>query len=142
MVAMRMMQPAVHQIVDMIAVRNGLVTASRTMNVTVLMSRMTKLRRAFVGIVGADFDHMLLNDIATLMMQMAVVQVVDMIAVSDRDMAARGAVLVRVISVNVLRHLLSFPSLKLMGSAQGQWVSQACSIALSTRLRTCLSASE
>lgn len=88
MIAMRMMKPAVHEVIDVIAVRNGLMPAVGTMNMAGVVAHMTKLRRATVGIFGADVDGVLLNGVAGLMVQMAVMQVVDMIAVFDPDVAA------------------------------------------------------
>lgn len=88
MITMRMMKPAVHEIVDVIAVGNGLMSAIGTMNMAGVVAHMTKLRRAAVGILGADVDGVLLDGVAGLVVQMAVMQVVDMIAVFDPDVAA------------------------------------------------------
>ena len=88
MITMRMMKPAVHEIVDVIAVGNGLMSAVGAMNMAGVVARMTEFRRATVGILGADVDGVLLDGVAGLVVQMAVMQVVDMIAVFDPDVAA------------------------------------------------------
>lgn len=88
MITMRMMKPAIHEVIDVIAVWNGLMPAVGTMNMAGVVAHMTKLRRATIGILSADVDGVLLNGVAGLMVQMAVMQIVDMIAVFDRDVAA------------------------------------------------------
>lgn len=82
------MQPAVHEVIDVIAVRNGLMPAVGTMNMAGVVAHMTKLRRATVGILSADIDGMFFDSVAGLMVQMAVMQVIDVVAVFYRDMAA------------------------------------------------------
>jgi hypothetical protein len=47
---------------------------------------------------------MLFDDAALLMVQMTVVEIVDVVAMLDGHVAAAGAVLVRMISVDMLRH--------------------------------------
>lgn len=88
MIAMRMVKPAVHKVVDVIAMRNGLVPAVGTVNMAGVVAHVTEFRRATVGILSAYLNGVLFNGAAGLMVQMAVVQVIDMIAVFDRDMAA------------------------------------------------------
>ncbi len=88
MIAMRMVKPAVHEVIDVIAMRYGLVPAVGTMNMVDVMAQVTEFRRATVGILSADLNGVLFNGVAGLMVQMAVVQVIDVIAVFDRDMAA------------------------------------------------------
>jgi hypothetical protein len=88
MITMRMMKPTVHKVIDVIAMRNGLVPAAGTMNMVAVVAHMTKFRGATVRILSAYVDGVLFNGVARLMMQMTVMQVIDMIAVFDRDMAA------------------------------------------------------
>jgi hypothetical protein len=88
MIAMRMMKPTVHKVIDVIAMRNGLMPAAGTMNMAGVVVHMTKFWGATVGILSAYVDSVLFNGAARLMVQMAVMQVIDMIAVFNRDMAA------------------------------------------------------
>jgi hypothetical protein len=96
MVTVGMMQVTVDQIVDVIAVRNGLVATSGTVHVARLMSHALVLRRAAVGIARRNLEHVLVNVIAVRVMQMPVVKVVRVIAVSNGGMAAVRAMLMRV----------------------------------------------
>ncbi|WP_425904845.1 hypothetical protein [Nitrobacter sp. TKz-YC02] len=82
------MKPAVHEVIDVIAMRNGLMSAVGAVDMAGVVARMTKFWGATVGILGVDVDGVLFNDVARLMVQMTVMQVIDMIAMFDRDMAA------------------------------------------------------
>jgi len=88
MITMRMMQPAIHEVVNMIAMWDGVMSAVWAMNMARLMPCVTKLRGATVRIRRAYIDGMLFDEIARLVVQMPVMQVVDMIAVFDCNMAA------------------------------------------------------
>ncbi|MBV8111233.1 MAG: hypothetical protein JO012_15860 [Hyphomicrobiales bacterium] len=56
MIAMGMMQPSTHQVVDVVAMGNDLVPAGRPMLV-----RAAGLRRALHGIGGVDRDSVLID---------------------------------------------------------------------------------
>jgi hypothetical protein len=99
MIAVRVMQVTIHQIIGVIAVRHRLVPASRPMHVPRRMSGTPMLRRAAVGIARRDLDHVLVDVIAVGMMQVTVVKIVHMVAVPNGLMAAIGTVLVRVIGM-------------------------------------------
>jgi hypothetical protein len=88
MITMRMMKPAVHEVIDVIAMRNGLMSAVGAVDMAGVVVRMTKFWGATVGILSVDVNGVLFNDVARLMVQMTVMQVIDMIAMLDRDMAA------------------------------------------------------
>jgi len=97
MIAMRMMKMAIDQVVDMVAVRNSFVSASGTVDVACFMP--AAVRRALIGIFCANFDPVLVDMVAMRVMQMAVVQIVDVIAVPDRGVPAVRSVLVIVMCV-------------------------------------------
>jgi hypothetical protein len=92
MAIMRVMQVIADEIVDVVSVGHGFMTAARPVDVIRSMSATMMVGRAARGIVGADFQHVLIHMIAVHMMQMAIVQIVDMIAVSHSRMAAARAV--------------------------------------------------
>jgi hypothetical protein len=86
-------KPALDEVVDVIAVRNGLVSAP----VAVSVRRIAADRGGVIGRMGLiDCDHVLVDVLVVGVMQVAVVQVVDVIVVPDGGMAATGPVLVRV----------------------------------------------
>jgi hypothetical protein len=106
MIPMRMMQTPTHEIVDVIAVRDRLMTTSLAMGMIAVPAAR---RRVTVGVLGVDLHHVLVDMIVVRMMKMAVVEIVDMVAMLDRDMAAIGPVNVRMLRMNrVISHSQDF----------------------------------
>ena len=99
MVAMRMMQVAVDEVADVIAVRHGFMPAVRAMLVILCVSGTGMLRRAAVRVRGRNLDHVLIDVAVVHMVQVAVMQIVDMARVLDGRMTAAGTVDVGVIGV-------------------------------------------
>jgi hypothetical protein len=97
MIAVRMVQVPVHQIVDMVAVRDRLVSAAGAMLMGALY-----IRRAAGGIGRVDSDDMLVDVIAMHVVQMAVMQVVDVPFMADSDVTAAWAVLMGVVRMVLL----------------------------------------
>ena len=134
MITVRVVQVAIDEVVDVIAVRYCLVAATRAVHVirlvTAAVVRPTPLR-----IRIAYRDSMLVVVILVGAMQVAVVQVADVIAVLNGGVTAIGSVLMVVVSVLLAAHE-SAPVRML------RWVGSAWSITLLIRSRTWLSASE
>jgi hypothetical protein len=99
-VAVRVVQVALHQVVDVVAVRHRLVAAPWPMLVVGVVPLAAVAGRAAVGIGGGNLDHVLVDMVAVRMMQVAVMQVVDMIAMADGGMPAAGTVNVGVVAVD------------------------------------------
>ena len=99
MVAMRMMQVSIDQIIDVIAMRHGFVSAARPMHVSGVMPRAAVLRRAGIGIGRGHLDHMLVDMIAMGMMQMAVMEVVHVTAMLHGRVPATGAMDMRMVGM-------------------------------------------
>jgi hypothetical protein len=70
--AVRMVQVAVDEIVDVIPMRHRFMTASRSVNVTRVVA--AAARRALVRIFGAHVEPVLVYMIAVRMMQMTVIR--------------------------------------------------------------------
>ena len=96
-VAVRVMQVAVNEVVDVVAVRYWFMATTRAVNVAGFMAFAVVIRRASVRVGGADFDDVLVHMIAVRVMQVAVMQVINVIAVFDRGMTAERAVLMLVV---------------------------------------------
>ena len=96
-IAVWMMQVSVNQVINVIAMRNGSVTAIGTMNVLPVVAFRTE--RAFVGIRGADGDGVFVHMVAVRMMQMAVVKIIHVPIVHDGDVSAIFAMDMRMIGV-------------------------------------------
>jgi hypothetical protein len=96
-IAVRMVQVAVDEIVDVIPMRHRFMAAPRSVNVARLVA--AAARRALVRIFGAHFEPVLVYMIAVRMMQMPVMQIINMIVVLDGSMSAVRAMLMVVVSV-------------------------------------------
>lgn len=88
MIAVLMMQAAVHNVINMVAVRHCLVSATFAVNMIAALMGMV----AGIGIGFVYIQHVFVIMAVVLVVQMAVVQIVHMIAVFDGRMAATGAV--------------------------------------------------
>jgi hypothetical protein len=91
-VAVRVVQVAVDQVVDVVAVRHRFVAAAGSMHMTGLVATAPVARCAGGRVGGADLDHMFIDMAFVQVVQVAVVQVVDMVTVAYRDMATARAV--------------------------------------------------
>ncbi|KWF36867.1 hypothetical protein WL88_01400 [Burkholderia diffusa] len=96
-VAMRVMKAAVDQIIDVIAVRYSLVPATRAVHMTRLM--VTAVRRTFVRIFRADLDLMFVDMIAVRMVQVAIMEIVYVVAMLDCGVTAVRAMLMVMVSM-------------------------------------------
>jgi hypothetical protein len=104
-IAARVMQDSVDQIVDMVAVGYGLVAAAGPVPVSGAAAGRGRVDAAF-GVGGADLQPVLvvMSDLTVdymRMMQMAVMEIVHMTCVLDRGVAAVSVVLVIVVGMAV-----------------------------------------
>jgi hypothetical protein len=90
--AMGMVQVAVDQIIDMIPMRNGFVTAPRPVDVVLEVSPDFAIPRAFGRVFGIHFDHVLLDAIPLLVFQMTGLEIIRVPVVLNGDVAAAGPV--------------------------------------------------
>lgn len=93
-IAMRVMQPTVNEIVDVISVRHLLVTAPGAVLMTGVMSRGRLPRRAIRRMPVIDRDPVLVDVTLVGVVQVPVVQVVGMPVVPDRHVPAVAAMFV------------------------------------------------
>ena len=97
-IAVRMVQPAVHKIVDVVTMRHRLVSAARAVLVGAV-----RFRRAVHRVCRGDLDDMLVDMIIVHMVKMTIVQIIDMAVMTYRSMSAVRAVNVSVIGMMLLR---------------------------------------
>jgi exodeoxyribonuclease V alpha subunit len=102
--AVRVVQMPVHQVVDVIAVRDRLMAAARTVLVVTGMAAAVMGRSALGRVGCGDAQAMLLNPLGAHVVQVAVVQVVDVPVVPDGGMAAIGSVLVIMLGMMGIGH--------------------------------------
>lgn len=101
MVAVRMVQVAIDQVIDVIAVRNGLVPAIGTVNVSRRV-RLAGMLDAAVRILRGNIQRVFLNRaVRRMMVHVSIVQVIDVIAVLHGRMAAVRTMLMVVLLVSV-----------------------------------------
>jgi len=95
MIAVWVVQPPIHDIVDVAAVGNGFMTAARPVRVAFA----TDIRRALRGIGPAYTEHVFIDVIAMHVMQVPIVKVIDVTIMANCRVSAVRAVLVVMISV-------------------------------------------
>jgi hypothetical protein len=100
--AVLMVQVAVHQVVDVTRVRNGLVPAVVAVLMLGLVTPAAMVGRAAIRMRVVDLEHVLVDVIAVRMVQVAVVHVIDVVAVCDSGVPATGAVLMCVIGMGAM----------------------------------------
>lgn len=98
----RVMQVAIDEVVHVIAMRHLFVAAARAMAVTVRVRAAIVRGRALVGIVRVHRHDVLVHVIAVLVMQVAVVQVVDVALVLHTRVSAVGTMNVVVLFVGLV----------------------------------------
>ena len=104
MVAVRVMQMTVNEIVDVIPVRNRFVSTAGSMNVVWIVPAAGMSRSAGFGVRVTDWHRVLFDFSAlALVMKVAIVKIIDVPIVLDGRVAAASSMLMIVVLVNV-RH--------------------------------------
>lgn len=102
MAAVRMMQMPCDEVIHMVAVRDRFVPAIRAVWVVSCMCCTRVLRGACGWISGTYRQHVFIHVIAVRLVQVAIVQIVHVVAVLDARVAASGSVTVRMSFVNLM----------------------------------------
>ena len=98
-VSMRMMEVAADAVVDVVAVRDRLVAAAGAVDMAGLMTPAAMVRRAAVGVVSGDVDHVIVDMILMRVVEVTIVQIVDVAAVAHGRVAATRTMPVSVVGV-------------------------------------------
>jgi hypothetical protein len=96
-IAVWMVQVAVHEIVDVIPMRHRFMAAPRSVNVARVVT--AAARCALIRIFGTHLEPVLVHMIAVRMVQMTVVQIINVTVVPDCSMSTVRAMLMVVMSV-------------------------------------------
>ena len=107
--AVRMVQVAVDEVVDVIAMRDCFVTAVGTVHVVGIMRTACVVRRARSGIGSALSERVLVDVVPVNVVKVTLVQVVDVTVVGDRGVSTTVAVLVGMLFVSLATHVRSLP---------------------------------
>ena len=90
-IAVRVVQVAVDEVVDMVTMRNRLVAAAGAMRVRRVMAGAVVGRGALVGVLVRHLDHVFVHVITVGVVQVAVMQIVHMVAVVHAGVLALRA---------------------------------------------------
>ncbi len=101
-VAIRVMEMSVDQIVDVVSMRNGFVTAICAVLVRGIVSVALVSVGAIGGVRGVHFELVLIDVTLVKRMQMAVMQVIGMVVVNDSGVATVFAVHMCVVLVDLV----------------------------------------
>jgi hypothetical protein len=96
-IAVRMMEASVDQVIKVVPMRNRLMAAARTMAMRFIMSGSTMLRVAPIGIRGANFNHVFISAPLFHMVQMTLVEIINVILMLNGNMAAARTMHMRLI---------------------------------------------
>lgn len=99
MVRVRVVQVAVDEVVDVVAMRHRLMPATGAVLVPRLVSLAAMLGRAAIRVLRSHLNGVLVDVVAVHVVQVPVVQVIDVVAVPQPGVPAPGAVLVGVVGV-------------------------------------------
>lgn len=110
---------AIDEVIDMVAVGNGFMAAAGAVNMVSGMAGAGVAAGAGGRIGGGDFEGVFVEVAFMGMVEVTIVQVVDVAIVDDGGVAAAGAMHVRVVGVNVMLHREStFPGGSFRGVGQ------------------------
>ena len=114
-IAVRMVQVTVHEVVDVISVRHGLMTTTGAVNVIRIVAAAGVGGGASIRVSITHFHHVLFHlAIFTNVMKVSVVQIVHVVTVLNAGVLAVGSVLVIVVLVTIAHrpnpHGEKFPS--------------------------------
>ena len=104
MSAVRMMQVARDEVVDVVAVWDRLVSAARRVNMSLGVTRAAVRRGAGRRVDRTDLEDALVHVAIVAVVEVAIVEVVDVVAMTDGEVAAVGAVNVIVIGMGGVAH--------------------------------------
>jgi hypothetical protein len=105
----RVMQVAGDEVVDVIAMRDRFVTATRAVDMALGVTIAAVRRRARGRIGRADLEDTLVDVAVMIVVEVAIVKVIDVVAMTDSEVAAVGAVDVIVIRMSGVAHDFFFP---------------------------------
>jgi hypothetical protein len=106
-VAVRMVQVTVHQVVRVIAMRHGFMPAVGSMLVAGFVSPAVVIGRAVGRVPAVHLEPVIVHVILVGMVHVSVVQIVGVPFVHHGRMPAAGSMFVRMVRVSIVCHLLS-----------------------------------
>jgi hypothetical protein len=102
-IAMRVVQAALDNVIGVIAMRHGGMTAPWTVNMPGFVALVPALWSATARVSVADFDNVFVDAVPAHTVQMTIMQIVDVIAMFDGDVSAPRAMTMRMFSKSEMR---------------------------------------
>ena len=112
--AVRVMQVSVHQVIDVITVRYRRMPTVRAVDVICVVA-LAVVSHAAVGVGARDLDGVFVVVVFMGAVKVPVVQVPHMVSVLDGNVATVRAVLVRVVLVDIVCHVSDLPVSRIDG---------------------------
>ncbi len=85
MITVRMMQMTIDEIIDVVAVRHGLVAAALAMDVSCIMATTAMIRSTPIRILVGHFNHVFIDMVPMGVVQVRVVEVIDVSAMANGE---------------------------------------------------------
>jgi hypothetical protein len=95
MIAVRMVQASIDQIIDVSSMGDRLVAAIWTMLMRCIMPFRRPIGRAAIGVLRCYFDDMLIDATALNVLKVPLIKIIDMVCVPNRDVATSRPMNVR-----------------------------------------------
>jgi hypothetical protein len=95
MVVMGMMQPSIHEVIDMISMGDRLMAAIWTMLMRCIMPFRRAIWHAAIRVLCCYFDNMLIDAAAFKVLEVPLIKIIDVVGVPNRDVATSGPMNVR-----------------------------------------------
>ena len=105
MIAVRMVQPSIDEIIDMSPMGDRLVAAIWTMLMRCIMPFRRPIGRAAIRVLRCYFDDMLIDAAAFNVLEVPLIEIIDVVCVPNRDVATSQPMNVR---LGVRSHDTSF----------------------------------
>lgn len=104
MTTVQMMQMTIHQIIQVVAMGHRFVTASRTVDMTVIVLTALVIGSALILVTIIYTETVLIHMTFVHVVEMTVMKIIDMVAMLDCGVSACVAVLVLVVGMHVTAH--------------------------------------
>jgi hypothetical protein len=95
MVAMGMMQPSIHEVIDMIPMGDRLMATIWTMLMRCIMPFRRAIGRAAIGVLRCNFHDMLIDAAAFNVLEVPLIKIIDVVGVPNRHVATSRPMNVR-----------------------------------------------
>lgn len=119
MIAVRMVQAPVDEIIDMVSMGDGLMAAIWAMPMRCIVPFRRLVGRAAIGVLGCNFDDVLVGAATFNMLQASLIKIIDVVSMANRDVATARPVNMR---LSARCHDTSFHAFMQLAASILEWV--------------------